>query len=368
MDRKEEEPMRRERKKGEALRPGPYNAITDVKPVRVGHVTLVKGEGPLRPGEGPVRTGVTAILPGEDVFGQKLALGMAVLNGFGKAVGLPQAMELGRLETPILLTNTFSTWRAAEALVQHVLRRHPEVGIRLPTVNPVVAECNDGFLNDLQGMHVEKEHVWEALERAQAGPVPQGAVGAGTGMVAFGWKGGIGTSSRVFFSQTLEREVTVGALVLSNYGRPEELILGGYPLGLYLQPPKSRPREEQGSVIVILATDAPLTARQLTRIARRGAVGLDRTGSIHHHGSGDFVLAFSTAGAYPPFLPDEGSFLTPFFQAAAVTTAEAVARSLLSAGDMEGRDGHLVRGLPPEAVARVFREQGWPLPSFWPWD
>ncbi|MBT9259219.1 MAG: P1 family peptidase [Clostridiales bacterium] len=352
----------------DGLRPGPHRAITDVPSVRVGHVTLIEGHGLLRPGKGPVRTGVTAIVPGEDVYRRKLALGVAVINGFGKAVGLPQAMELGRLETPILLTNTFSTWRAAEALVQHMVRLHPEIGIRGPTVNPVVAECNDSYLNDIQGMHVQKEHVWEALEKAQGGPLPQGSVGAGTGMVAFGWKGGIGTSSRIFEVEVLQREVTLGTLVLANYGRPHELMLGGYPLGRHLQPPPSRPREEQGSVIVILATDAPLTSRQLTRIARRAAVGLSWTGSLHHHGSGDFALAFSTAGGYPPFLPDEGAFLTPFFRAAAITTAEAVARALLHAGTLEGRDGHKAFGLDPREVARVFREKGWPLPSFWEWD
>ncbi|MBE3590137.1 MAG: P1 family peptidase [Firmicutes bacterium] len=349
----------------EALWKGPLNAITDVEGVRVGHVTLVRGEGRLVPGRGPVRTGVTVIVPGEGVYERKFVAGAHVINGFGKAVGLPQLVELGRLETPIGLTNTLCVWRAAEALAEAAIRENPGIGVRGPTVNPVVGECNDGYLNDIQGMHVRKEDVALALERASAGPVEEGAVGAGTGMVCYGWKGGIGSASRRWRCEALDREVTLGALVLANFGRPQDLVIDGFPAGhLLAEVREEEPRAgEGGSVIVVYATDAPLTSRQLTRVARRAAAGLARTGSVYHHGSGDFALAFSTARAYPPYLPDEGHYLNPFFLAAAETAAEAVWRALAAARAMTGRDGRTVDALPVERVRELAARRGLRLPS-----
>ncbi|MBE3596216.1 MAG: P1 family peptidase [Hydrogenibacillus sp.] len=370
------------------LQRGAYNAITDVPGVRVGHVTLVAENGPLRVGRGPVRTGVTAIVPpGElrEIYDQKFVAAVHVINGFGKAVGLAQVAELGRLETPILLTSTLSVWRASDALIDVLLDAHEGIGVTAPTVNPVVGECNDGWLNDIRGRHLRPEHIKQALMRAASGPVAEGSVGAGTGMVSFGYKGGIGTSSRVWpspLSESGQRSsastITLGVLVLANFGRREDLRIAGFPVGRLLMPAEEseheaetegqsgdtafdrtlRPAGEGGSVIVVLATDAPLTSRQLGRIARRAAAGLARTGTVYWHGSGDFVLAFSTARALPPYLPDEGNYLNPFFQAAADATEEAVIRALIAARPMTGRDGHHVEALPVDRVRRMLAERG----------
>ena len=330
------------------------SAITDVPGVRVGHVTLIDGDGPHA-----VRTGVTAVIPGEDAFRRKMAAGAHVINGFGKMAGIAQVVELGRLETPILLTNTLSVWQAGHGLVQYVLRGDPAIG----SVNPVVGECNDGYLNDIQGLHVRAEHALAALEGAAGGPVPEGPVGAGTGMVCYGWKGGIGTASRAWAAAALDgRPVTLGALVLANFGRRADLRVRGCPVGRWLaEAPPPPTSGEGGSVIVLLATDAPLTSRQLTRVARRASAGLARTGSVHHHGSGDFALAFSTARAYPPFLADEGELLNPFFVAAADVVEEAVLRALRAGRDMTGRGGRRVQALPwAEVEAMVTRATGRP--------
>lgn len=360
------------------FRRGPHNAITDVAGVRVGHVTLIEGEGPLRPGRGPVRTGVTVVVPPGDlreIYERKFVAAVHVINGFGKALGLAQVAELGRLETPVLLTNTLAVWRAADALVDCVLAAHEGIGVTAPTVNPVAGECNDGYLNDIRGRHVGPEHVAAALDGAAGGPVPEGSVGAGTGMVCYGFKGGIGTSSRVWSSPLTGHPVTLGCLVLANFGRRRDLRIAGVPVGRLLEEPArpagrrpaggppagpGEPPGEGGSVIVILATDAPLTSRQLGRIARRAAAGLARTGTVYWHGSGDFVLAFSTVRALPPYLPDEGSYLNPLFAAAADATEEAVIRALVAARPMTGRDGHRVEALPVERVRRLLAERGVP--------
>jgi D-aminopeptidase len=329
---------------------GVTGGLTDVPGVRVGHVTLIEGEGPRA-----VRTGVTAIIPGEDVFRGKMAAGVHVINGFGKMAGLAQVAELGRIETPILLTNTLSVWQAGEGLVRYVLRSEP----RIRSVNPVVGECNDGYLNDIEGLHVRAEHALAALDAATEGAVVEGPVGAGTGMVCYGWKGGIGTASRTWESAPLGRRVALGALVLANFGRRGDLVIHGCPVGRLLEEPSPPPTSgEGGSVIVILGTDAPLTSRQLARVARRAAAGLARTGSVYHHGSGDFALAFSTARAYPPFLADEGDLLNPFFVAAAEVVEEAVLRALRAGRDMTGRDGHQVKALPWARVSELLAARG----------
>jgi len=347
---------------------GRHNAITDVPGVRVGHKTLIKGQGKLVPGKGPIRTGVTVVLPpGEDWFDRKLVASAHVINGFGKSIGLPQVDELGQLETLIALTNTLNVGIVADALIEHMLGLNPEIGITTGTVNPVVGECNDGFLNDIQGRHVARAHVFEAIAVASGGAVAEGAVGAGTGMSCFGFKGGIGTASR-WLPEAVGGYV-LGCLVLANYGRPEQLLVSGVPVGRLL---KERDQQlaagsepEKGSVMVVLTTSAPLTSRQLGRVARRAAYGLARTGSIAGHGSGDFVLAFTTENRTESdsgtrqlqALPEtgrQGSVVFDFmFQATVEATEEAVLNALFTAETVVGRDGNTRHALPVERVLRL---------------
>lgn len=344
---------------------GLQNDICDVAGVRVGHASVVTGDGALRPGHGPVRTGVTAIAPhAGNLFLEKVPAGLFVLNGFGKSIGLAQLQELGTLETPILLTNTLSSFKVADALVSHMLEQNPGIGITTGTVNPVVGECNDGFLNDIQGRHINAEHVWAALAAATAGPVEQGAVGAGLGTVCFGFKGGIGSSSRRVSGYTL------GALVQTNFGRRGDLLVAGVPVGeaLLAYPGDEGPEPDDippGSVMVVLAADAPLDSRQLTRLAKRGALGLARAGGHAANGSGDFVLAFSTAQRVPHVaeqptrevvvLHDDAPEMSALFQAAVEAVEEAVLNSLFAARTVVGRDGHVAPALP---VARVLQRLG----------
>lgn len=342
------------------LPPGSQNDLCDVPGVLVGHATVVRGEGELIPGQGPVRTGVTAILPhGGNLFTEKVPAGLFVLNGFGKATGLAQVAELGTLETPIMLTNTLSAWRVADALVSYMLADNPAIGIQTGTINPVVGECNDGYLNDIQGRHVTEVHVRAALANATSGPVEQGAVGAGTGVVCFGFKGGIGSASRQVEGYTL------GALVQANFGKREDLLIHGVPVGQRLveYPGEEGPEPDQvppGSVMVVLATDAPLDARQLTRLAKRGALGLALVGGSAANGSGDFVLAFSTQNRVAHqgtdsmeslvLLRDDSPEMSRLFKAAVEAVEEAVLNALFAAGTVHGRDGRTVYGLPTDRV------------------
>jgi D-aminopeptidase len=325
---------------------GRLNAITDVAGVQVGHTTLISGEGPLQPGEGPVRTGVTVILPHDgNLFRQKVVAAVHTINGFGKICGFEEIRELGVIETPIALTNTLNVYRVADALAQAAVRQSPEIGVRTSSVNAVVGETNDGYLNDLQGRHVNAEHVWAAMESASGGPVAEGAVGAGTGTSCFGWKGGIGTASRVW-----SEGFTVGALVQTNFGRPENLRVDGVPVGRQIKRPQDVHRPAAGeSVMVVLATDAPLTSRQLRRLCVRAAAGLARTGSDFGHGSGDFVIAFTTRCA----LADEGRAMFWLLPAVAECVEEAVLNSLFRAEPVVGRDGHTRHALPVDRVAAL---------------
>jgi D-aminopeptidase len=330
--------------------PGQHNAITDVPGVVVGHVTLIEGEGPLHVGRGPIRTGVTAILPhGGNVFERKVTGAVEVINGFGKSLGLPQIAELGEIETPLLLTNTLSVWQAADALVTYMAGRNPGVY----SFNPVVGECNDSFLNDILGRHITQAHVLQALETARGGPIPEGNVGAGTGMSGFGWKAGIGTASRRISRG--ESRLTLGALVVTNTGVAEDLRIAGAHIGAVIRPPRTAP-SPPGSIMIILATDAPVSARQLKRVARRAGFGLARTGALAAHGSGDFVIAFSTAQSAPleaASMPDRD--LTPLFKATIEATEEAIVNSLLAAETMVGRDGNVRYAIPAERVAELVR-------------
>ena len=334
--------------------PGPLNAITDVEGVRVGHTTLMRGEGPLKPGEGPVRTGVTVVIPREDVWHKKVAAGAFVLNGTGEMTGLAWVAESGFLEYPIALTNTLNVPRVANGVISWMISRYPEIGISDDTLTPVVAECDDGRLNDIQGRHVSESDVTTALDGATTGPVKEGTVGAGTGMTAYGFKGGIGTASRKLSSK--DGAYTVGVLVNANHGRRPELVVAGVPVGRLYEavPPLTQgPGQSEGSIIVVIATDAPLDGRQLTRLAKRAALGLARTGSTARHGSGDFILAFSTANVIPHY-PKEPLYtlrhladthLNPLIMATVETTEEAIVNALTAATTVVGRDGHRVEAI-----------------------
>ncbi len=352
---------------------GPLNAITDVPGVLVGQATSWSGDGPLRPGHGPARTGVTVVRshPG-NVFREKVPAAFHVINGFGKSIGGVQIAELGTLETPIALTSTLAVGRVADALVSHAIRENPGIGITTSTVNPVVGECNDGFLNDIQGRHVTEADVLAAIDGASSGPVAEGAVGAGAGMSSFGFKAGIGTSSRM-----IPHDLggwTVGVLVLANFGQRGHLVIDGVPVGRALRD-DGADAPEKGSIIVVVATDAPLLDRGLGRLARRAALGLARTGSFGGHGSGEIAIAFSVAESVRiPHEPsgrtlrldvladddrgDRVGAIDALFQATVEASEEAVLNSILRAGTVVGRDGNTSLGLPLDRVRRLLIDAG----------
>jgi len=340
--------------------PGPLNAITDVDGVKVGQVTLMQGEGTLRPGKGPVRTGVTVIIPRDDVWHKKVPAGAFVLNGTGEMTGLAWVAEAGFLEYPIALTNTLNVPRVANGVMSWMLQRYPGIGITDDTLTPVVAECDDSRLNDIQGRHVSEDQVVGALEAASGRAVLEGAVGAGTGMVSYGFKGGIGTSSRRLAEE--QGGYTVGVLVNANHGRREELVVNGMPVGQqYEERRHASVAGSEGSIIVVIATDAPLDARQLGRIAKRAALGLARTGSTARHGSGDFMLAFSTGNIIPHY-PAERTFvmtrmadthMNPLFTATVEATEEAILNALTMATTMVGRDDHRVEAISLSTLTRL---------------
>jgi D-aminopeptidase len=334
---------------------GPLNAITDVAGVKVGHTTLISGDGPLKPGQGPVRTGVTVVIPREDVWHKKVPAGSFVLNGTGEMTGLAWVAESGFLEYPIALTNTLNVPRVANGVMSWMISQHPEIGITDDTLTPVVAECDDGRLNDIQGRHVSEADVVNALNGATGGPVKEGTVGAGTGMVSYGFKGGIGTASRTL--PEAEGGYTVGVLVNANHGRKPELVVTGIPVGRLYDGVDassiSRPGQSEGSIIIVVATDAPLDGRQLNRLAKRAALGLARTGSTARHGSGDFIIAFSTANVIPHY-PQERTYglthladthLNPLITVTVEATEEAVINALTAATTVTGRDNYKVEAI-----------------------
>ena len=332
---------------------GKWNAISDVRGVEVGHFTLIQGED--------VRTGVTAILPHDgNLFQEKVPAAIVVGNGFGKLIGFSQLEELGEIETPIVLTNTLCISRAAEALIDWTLAQEGNEDVR--SINPVVGETNDGILNNIRKMAVTKEHVLQAIQEAASGPVSEGCVGAGTGTICFGWKGGIGTSSRLL--PVSLGGYTLGVLVQTNFGGV--LQMDGLPigkkLGQYYLKDELEDASADGSVMIVLATDAPLSDRNLKRLARRALAGLARTGASLSNGSGDYVIAFSTAEEvrrtperrnrvwpYPELSNDR---ISPLFQSAIESTEEAIYNSLCMADTMTGTGGVTIPALPFSVVEK----------------
>lgn len=318
---------------------GVLGTIADVPGVTVGHCTLA---------DGPIQTGVTVVRAHrDDPYRHKVPAAASVINGFGKSIGLVQVEELGVLETPIALTNTFGVAAVAQAQIRAAVASNPQIGREWPTVNPLVFECNDGYLNDIQALAVEGKHYVAALDAATS-RFERGSVGAGRGMSCFDLKGGIGSASRVV--NVASKNFTVGALVLANFGRLPMLTIDGIPIGRELFARKqtaTAAKPEQGSIIMIVATDAPLDSRQLKRLSMRAAAGLARTGSVYGHGSGDIALAFSTAWtvpheadfiATPPLLSD--ARLDPLFHACADSVEQAIIDALWSATSVTGRDVH----------------------------
>ncbi|PAB59556.1 DmpA family aminopeptidase [Anaeromicrobium sediminis] len=325
------------------LKPGKNNLITDVLGVKVGNYTL---------NDDHIQTGVTAIVPHEgNLFKEKLVAATYVINGFGKSTGLMQINELGTLETPIILTNTLSVGIGFDSLVKYMLRENEDIGVSTGTINPIVCECNDGYLNDIRGGYITEKHVIGALEKADE-LFEEGSVGAGRGMSAYKLKGGIGSSSRVFMLGHME--YTIGALVLSNMGEKRDLTIEGYNVGEKIyELEKSQEDGDKGSIIMIIATDVPLSSRQLRRICKRAGVGLSKTGSLFGNGSGDIVIGFSTANKIHHYEKDHivdikvinEDKIDILFRACAESVEEAIINSMICAETVKGRDGNYREGL-----------------------
>ncbi|MCR9227803.1 MAG: P1 family peptidase [Flavobacteriaceae bacterium] len=338
------------------LQPGKLNTITDVPGVKVGHFTLREGNN--------IRTGVTSILPHSgNIFQEKVPAAIYIGNGFGKLAGYTQVKELGNLETPIILTNTLSVPLAVNAVIGYTLDQPENESVR--SVNAVVGETNDGYLNDIRGRHISEQHVLQAISNAKSGPVTEGNVGAGTGTICFGFKGGIGTSSRVLPKKS--GGYTVGVLVQTNFGGVLQVagVEVGKKLGHYSNSFKYSP---DGSCMIVVLTDAPLDSRSLERLAKRAMLGLSRTGGIASNGSGDYVIAVSTAEACRiPYQSDgplqtvptlRNDAMTPLFLATIEATEEAILNSLFAGETMVGRDGHKIEALPKEKVLALLGEAG----------
>ncbi len=343
---------------------GPANAITDVPGVRVGHSTIIQGEGKLEVGKGPVRTGVTAIVPDPEVFNDRMLAGSFVLNGAGEVSGLTQVAEWGLLETPILLTNTLAVGKVSDAAVKWMTRHFPLIGTDADVVIPLVGECDDSWLNDAVGRHVRSEHVYRAIEQATSGRVAEGSVGAGTGLVTCDFKAGIGTSSR---RVAVEAGVfTLGVLVQSNFGVMRSLRVSGIPVGEIMEPEFGLERRlhNAGSIITIIATDAPLLPSQLSRLCKRSALGIGRVGSFAAHGSGEILIAFSTANK----VPRETTLMTAkievlldnacdnLYEAVVECTEEAIVNSLCMADEMRGQSDHVAPALPLDQLREILSE------------
>ncbi|MDR7871457.1 MAG: P1 family peptidase [Tissierellaceae bacterium] len=323
---------------------GKNNSITDVQGVKVGHLTLDSD---------CIKTGVTAILPHEgNIFREKLIAASHVINGFGKSTGLIQIDELGTLETPIILTNTLSVGTANEALVKYMLKHNEDIGDTTGTINPIICECNDGEINDIRGLHINEEHVFKAIENADE-DFKEGNVGAGTGMICYGLKGGIGSSSRVLKLDDVE--YTIGVLVLSNFGKLDDFVLNGEHIGTKLakEIESNDINDEKGSIIVILATDIPLSSRQLNRVIKRTYPGISRTGSYTGNGSGEIVIGFSTANKINHYEEEDiieikilnENKIDKVFKATVEATEEAILNSMICSTSTVDRKGKKVYSL-----------------------
>jgi D-aminopeptidase len=354
--------------------PGPLNAITDVAGVRVGHTTLIEGDGPLVVGHGPIRTGVTVIMPSETIWDRPLFAGTHTLNGNGELTGLEWVRESGTLTTPIGLTNTHSVGAVRDALVAIYTQSRDPTSLMWSL--PVVGETWDGVLNDINGQHVRPAHVESALASATSGPVAEGGVGGGTGMICHQFKGGIGTASRRLSDD--QGGFTVGALVQANHGRRLRLAINGVPVGRLIgvdDPPTPRAPDAlppgAGSIIAVIATDAPLLPHQCTRLAQRAGLGIARTGGVGEHSSGDIFIAFATGNDNLPsdgdgtrgtglaslvMLPNHE--MTPLFDAVVEATEEAIVNALFAAETMVGRDGIIAHALDGERVADLLQAAG----------
>lgn len=335
---------------------GPFNAITDVAGVRVGHTTLRDGAG------GPYNTGVTAVLPHDgDLFAERVAAAFGVLNGSGEIYGREFVDEMGVLDAPIMLTGSLNVARVADAVITETIRTNPDVGEGKRFVHPFVAECSDAYFSDLGGRPVGEAETVAAWRDSAGGPVPEGSVGAGTGLVSFEFKAGIGTASRL--APTSSEEYIVGVLVSTNTGLRDQLVVDGVPVGRELD--VARPSwAQQGSIVIVVATDAPLGPRQLGRLAKRGFLGLARTGAAAHNGSGDFAIAFSTANRFRLDQPLhtvrelDNEAASPLFDAVCEATAEAIWNALCAADDFTGRDGNWAPGLPHDDLLAVMTRHG----------
>ena len=342
-------------------KPGPLNAITDVKGVEVGHTTLISGEGALKVGTGPVRTGVTAVLPRGKNSKDQVFAGWFTLNGNGEMTGTTWVEESGFLDGPVMITNTHSVGVVRDAVIAwRVKHGSPDENSYWWSL-PVVAETWDGYLNDINGFHVKPEHVFHALDSAHSGPVEEGNVGGGTGMVCNEFKGGIGTASRVL--NTKQGRYTVGVLVQCNYGRRDQLRIAGVPVGREIQEQRTRKDEDIGSIIVVVATDAPLIPTQLKRLAKRVSLGLGRNGSYSGDGSGDIFIAFSTANpgaaaskGLPHLTMLPNGQLDPLFLATVQATEEAIINAMVAAETMTGINNRTVIALPHGRLREVLKK------------
>jgi D-aminopeptidase len=349
--------------------PGPFNAITDVAGVEVGYTTLISGEGKIEVGKGPVRTGVTAILPrGHDSLNDPVYAGFFSLNGNGEMTGTAWVEESGFLEGPVVITNTHSVGVARDATIAWRIKHGAADSTGYWWSLPVVAETWDGWLNEINGFHVKPEHIAQALDSAHGGAIEEGSVGGGTGMICYEFKGGNGTASRKIDTKASKdkpvKTFTVGVFVQANCGRRSQLMIAGVPVGKEI--PGEVYKEEAGSIIIVIATDAPLLPHQLKRLARRAALGLARTGSISGNGSGDLFIAFSTANAKVAN-PDQithsvetipNDLLDPIFAATVQATEEAIVNALIDNHTMTGRDNHRVEALPHDRLREIMRKFG----------
>lgn len=354
-----------------ALPTGEYNAITDVRGVRVGHSTIIQGNGALMPGQGPIRTGVTAIIPHPgDLFLEKITGAVVRINGFGEVTNTQQIDEMGVMEGPIMLTNTMNVPRVADAVIDWAFEHSNDMSVTTWGISPVVAETSDSYLNDARGRHVRREHVFEAIANARDGIVTEGAVGGGTGMICYEFKGGIGTASRVLPPDA--GGFVVGALAQTNFGSRAKLRIDGVPVGRALADYDERiQRESQGSVIVVIATDAPMSSRQLKRLGMRVTFGLARTGTQGGNTSGDFAICFSTTRNRPhhsttptlqlPQVVEDSAVINKLFDAVVEATEEAVLNSLFKAETMRGRDNRIIHALPIQETLEIMKQHGYPL-------